>query len=169
MTVFIRPLTESDYVPLAQLGNNKKIQDNLRDAFPHPYTLDDAKQFIEHCASEHPTQTFAIVYNNQFVGIIGFLSKSDIYRKTAEIGYWIGEPFWGLGIASSALQLATQYGFNELELVRIQTGVMEHNTSSIRVLEKAGYSFECIFEKSILKNDLILDEYRFSKINPQYK
>jgi len=84
---------------------------------------------------------------------------------TAEIGYWIGEPYWSKGIATKAVRLITKYGFNKLELVRIYTGVFDYNKASQRVLEKAGFKLECIFEKSIFKNNQIYDEYRYGLIN----
>ena len=90
--------------------------------------------------------------------------QTDVYRLSAEIGYWIGEPYWGLGIATRAVELLTQYGFNQLGLVRIYSGVFDFNVPSRKVLEKAGFKLEGIFEKSIIKNGEIRDEYRYAKL-----
>ena len=90
------------------------------------------------------------------------VAQQDVYKKTAEIGYWIGEPFWNKGIATEAVKLITDYGLKELGLVRIHTGIFEYNTASMKVLEKCGYKRDGIFEKAVIKNGQIWDEYRFS-------
>lgn len=150
---------------LAELCNNKNIWNNLRDYLPFPYTEKDAAEYIEYCQSEEPQLTFAIEFNGDFVGSIGLVKQTDVYKLTAEIGYWIGEPYWGLGIATKAVRLITEYGFNHLGLVRIYTGIFDYNKASQRVLEKSGFKLECVFEKSIFKNDKICDEYRYALIN----
>ncbi len=164
----LRKLKDSDEHRLAALCNNKKIWDNLRDYIPYPYTDKDATAFIGFCKTENPQQTFAMEYNNEFVGCIGLVLQTDVYKLTAEIGYWIGEPFWGLGLATKAVNLLVDYGFNQLNLVRIYTGVFDFNKASQRVLEKAGFKLECIFEKSIVKNGVICNEYRYAKINSRF-
>ncbi len=160
--IILRPLYDSDANALAQLANNKKIWDNVRDFFPSPYGIDDANNFIKLTQKENPQMTFAIEYYKQFCGVIGLVGQSDVYKKTAEIGYWIGEPFWNKGIATVALKLVTDYGFNQLDFIRIHTGVFEYNIGSMKVLTTNGYSKDGIFKKSILKNGQIFDEHRFS-------
>lgn len=161
----LRPFKESDSKKLAELCNNRKIWDNLRDYIPFPYTEQNAKDFIELCNNENPQFTFAIEFNGGFVGSIGLVRQTDVYKLTAEIGYWIGEPYWRKGITTRAVRLISEYGFSNLGLVRIFTGIFDFNKGSQRVLEKAGFKLECIFEKSILKNDKIYDEYRYGLIN----
>ena len=165
--VMLRAFKTTDAKILAKLCNNKKICDNLRDYIPYPYTESNAREFIKYCQSEQPQITFAIEYNGEFAGSIGLIRQSDVYKLTAEIGYWLGEPFWGKGIATKAVNLLTEYGFTELGLIRIYTGVFDFNKPSQRVLEKAGFKLECIFEKSIIKNDKICDEYRYGLIKNQ--
>ncbi len=162
--IILRALTDEDAPALAQLANNKKIWDNVRDILPHPYGIDDAIFFVNLTKQENPQCSFAIEYENQFCGMVGLVPQQDVYRLTAEIGYWMGEPFWGKGIATKAVKLVTEYGFNALGFVRIHTGIFEHNIGSIKVLEKNGYKKECVFEKSIIKNGKILNEHRYSKI-----
>ena len=91
--------------------------------------------------------------------------QKDVYQKSAEIGYWIGEPFWGKGIATKAVELITKYGFDELNLNRIYTGVFEYNIVSMKVLEKNGFQKEGIFKNAVLKNDKVYDEHRFYKLS----
>ncbi len=162
----LREFKNSDAKKLAELCNNRKLWDNLRDYIPFPYSEKDALDYIEFCQSENPQQTFAMEYKGEFVGAIGLVKQSDVYKLTAEIGYWLGEPYWGQGIMTTATRLITEYGFNNLGLVRIYTGVFSFNKASQRVLEKAGFKLECIFEKSIFKNNKIYDEYRYSLIIP---
>jgi|SRR5678809_387253 RimJ/RimL family protein N-acetyltransferase len=162
--IILRPLNDNDSTELARLANNKKIWDNLRDLIPFPYTIDDAIFFINMVKEEKPLMTFAIEFDGHFCGVIGLVGQKDVYRKTAEIGYWIGEPFWNKGIATVAVKLITEYGFDQLDYLRIHTGVFEYNTGSIKVLEKNGYKMDGVFEKAIVKNSRIWNEYRFSKI-----
>jgi RimJ/RimL family protein N-acetyltransferase len=164
--VWLRVLKDTDKARIAELCNNKKVWDNLRDFMPNPYTVTDAENFIRLCKKEDPPTTFAIEYNGEFVGVIGLVVQSDIYRLTAEIGYWLGEPYWGKGIATHAVNLITEYGFDELRLVRIHTGVFDFNIASQKVLEKAGFKLEGVFEKSVVKNEKILNEFRYAKLNP---
>lgn len=112
---------------------------------------------------------FGIDYNGEYVGNISLVPGQDVYRKSAEIGYFIGEPYWNKGIATVAVDLITEYGFGVLGLVRIHTGVFDYNPSSQRVLEKCGFRKEGVFRKAILKEGKIRDEIRFAKINPAYE
>ena len=165
--IILRSLTDDDATALARLANNKKIFDNMRDALPHPYTLDDAIFFINLTKQENPQVSFAIEFKGAFCGMIGLIPQKDVYRLTAEIGYWLGEPFWGKGIITKAAAMVTEYGFNELGLIRIHTGIFEHNLASMKVLEKNGYKKECVFEKSVIKNGEILNEHRYAKLKDQ--
>ncbi|MBN2486448.1 MAG: GNAT family N-acetyltransferase [Bacteroidales bacterium] len=166
--VALRPPEYSDKFRLAELCNNKKIWDNVRDSIPFPYTISDAEYFIGLCRDENPPMTFIIEYHNEVAGVIGLVKQTDVYRLTAEIGYWVGEPFWGKKIATTAVKLITGYGFDKLMLVRIFTGVFEHNIASQRVLTKAGFKLEGIFENSVVKNGEVIDEYRYALINPLF-
>ncbi|WP_243349774.1 GNAT family N-acetyltransferase [Parabacteroides sp. FAFU027] len=165
--VSLRLFHLEDTQRLSELANNEKIASNLRDGFPHPYSMADAKKFISYCQFQQPTMNFAIEYQGEYVGNIGLVQGTDIYCKSAEVGYFIGESYWKKGIASQALSLITRYGFETLGLIRIYTGVFEYNQASMKVLEKCGFTREAIFRKSIWKNDQIWDEYRYALINPE--
>lgn len=163
--VRLRPFSPADAPHLAMLANNENVSRNLRDAFPHPYTVEDARKFIEKANSRDPVTVFAIEWNGEYVGNIGLAPGSDAYRMSAEIGYFIGEPFWNKGIATEAVNLIVEFGFKELGLVRIHTGVFEYNPASMRVLEKCGFERDGVFKKAVLKNGKIWDEVRYSKVN----
>jgi RimJ/RimL family protein N-acetyltransferase len=163
--ITLRPLRESDAPRLAMLANNEKIGRNLRDGFPYPYTVDDAMSFIQKFM-HHPS-FLAIEFMGEYVGNISLSPCENVYRKSAEIGYFIGEPYWNKGIMTVAVSLITHFGFKELGFARIHTGVYEYNPASQRVLEKCGYVKEGVFRKSIFKDDRLWDEVRFAKINPE--
>jgi len=160
--ISLRPLKMKDKEAIALLVNNKKLWDNLRDIVPHPYSLKDAEFYIGMMTADGAPPTFAIEYEGQFTGVIGLVPQSDVYKKTAEIGYWLGEPYWGKGMMSEAVNLITNYGLNELGFIRIHAGIFEYNIGSMKVLEKCGYQKDGIFKKSIFKNNKIWDEHRYS-------
>jgi len=167
-SIVLRGFRDSDVPQLTLLCNNRNIWDNLRDYIPYPYTEKDAVQFIGVCTSEAPQCTFAVEYNNILAGSIGLVLQKDVYRLSAETGYWIGEPFWGKGLATQAVQLIANYGFEELNLARIFTGVFGFNRASQRVLEKAGFLMEGISRNAVYKNGVLCDEYRYSKLNTSF-
>lgn len=163
--IILRPLQLADKSVLASLANNKNVSDKLRDYFPHPYSEQDAESFINLTKNESPQQSFGIVYNGQLCGVIGLIIQRDVYRLSGEVGYWIGEPFWGKGIATAAVQQITDYGFDKLNLTRVFAGVFEFNTASMRVLEKNGFENEAVFKQAVFKNGKIWNEHRYCKIN----
>ncbi len=160
--VKIRPFESADAGKLAELCNNKKIFDNLRDYIPYPYTLQDARDFINHCQVHDPPMNYAILHGDELCGAIGLVPQTDVYTGSAEIGYWLGEPYWGKGIMTRAVRLMVSYGFEKLDLRRIFTSVFAHNPASARVLEKAGFQFEGTGRKAVIKNGIVRDELRYA-------
>jgi RimJ/RimL family protein N-acetyltransferase len=154
----------TDIPSMARIANNEKITRNLRDGFPHPYTDDDAREFIDKCLALDPPAIFAIEYKGEYAGNIGLSPGTNVYRKSAEVGYFIGEEYWNRGIVTKALALITDYGFGQLDLVRIHTGVYEHNLASQRVLEKCGFVKEGVFRKAVYKKGEFLNEVRYAKL-----
>lgn len=157
----LRPLRMSDKDSMAKYANNYNIWKNVRDRFPHPYTIDDAITFLSHKENETPVTDFCIEFDQECIGVIGFILQTDVHRKSAEFGYWLGEPFWGKGIATTAAKRLAQYVFEQFDIVRLYAGVFEWNKASARVLEKAGFRFECVFEKAIFKDNRLSDEHRY--------
>ena len=135
----------------------------MRDIFPHPYTLTDAEKFIERIHAS--TTVFCIEYDKHCVGVIGCFPQADVYCKTAELGYWLAEPFWSKGIMSIAVQKLTSYIFDNFDIIRIYAGVFEWNPASMKVLEKCGFSFEGIAEKNVFKDGSLINEYRYALIS----
>jgi len=153
---------------LSTLANNKRVWDNLRDYMPFPYTLEDAQTFIEANKDLDPPLAFGIHFQNDFCGVIGINQMKDVYSHSAEIGYWLGEPFWGQGIMSEAVSLMIKHCFNELNIIRICTGVFDYNKASVKVLEKNGFEYEGSFKLGVQKNGKLVDELRYGLINPKH-
>ncbi|MBK6284773.1 MAG: GNAT family N-acetyltransferase [Draconibacterium sp.] len=162
--VTLREFTPDDKYRLVELANNPKISINLRDGFPNPYTISDAESFLEKYAKLDSSQILAIEYNGVYAGNIGLHKGMDVYRKSAELGYFLGEPFWNLGIMTKAVNLICDFGFKSMDIVRIHAGIFEYNPASMRVLEKCGFKREGIFEKSVIKNGAFFNEIRYAKI-----
>lgn len=164
----LRPWHPGDAEALAVYANNEKIARNLRDRFPHPYTLRDAKAFIQSCANVRPPLSCAIVVDRDAIGGIGISPGSDVERFSAEIGYWLGEPFWGRGITTEAVQLMSAYAFDSCRLLRLFAVPFADNLASTRVLEKAGYTREAILRSSAVKAGTVRDQALYALVNPQW-
>lgn len=164
MTAHIRPWKQTDFQNLVQFANNTNIWNNLRDYFPHPYTDNDARWWLTQVIDEHPSINFAIDVNGIAAGGIGVILNSDVYKKSAEVGYWLGQPFWGRGIATEAVKQITHYTFSTFDVVRIYAQVFETNKASMKVLEKNGYQLESIRKKAVYKNDVLMDDYVWVKL-----
>ena len=158
----IREWRPGDEESLVLHANNRNVSRNLRDAFPYPYTMADATRWIETAGAADPLTSFAIEVDGSAVGGIGIVLKDDVYRRSAEIGYWLGEEFWGRGIVTEALEIMTDYAFSTWDLCRISAGVFEWNPGSVRVLEKAGYQFEGRMRKAVTKDGETIDELVFA-------
>ncbi|MCW5517903.1 GNAT family N-acetyltransferase [Muriicola sp. Z0-33] len=158
----LRSFLKEDADALVKLCNNINIWRNIRDALPHPYQLSDAHNFIQLATSKTPQEIFAIDKKNELVGCIGIHPQDDVYRFSAEIGYWIGEPYWGQGLATAALQLIINYGFETLGMSKLYAGCFEFNKASQKVLVKAGFRREAILKKAVFKNDSFYDEIRYA-------
>lgn len=159
----LRPWRRGDELSLVKHANNQKIWMNVRDHFPYPYTLSDAERWIFHASASLKDTVFAIVVNGNAVGGIGLIAKADVYKKSMEIGYWLGEEFWGQGIITEAIGAITEYGFSHFDIVRIYADVFEWNIASARALEKNGYVFEARLKKAIYKNGKIGDVLMYAK------
>ncbi|MFH0735314.1 MAG: GNAT family protein [bacterium] len=159
----IRNYVLEDIHSLAENANNSKIWINLRDGFPHPYSIEDAEKFISVVNLLDPVTNYAIDVNKICVGAIGFEFGKNVFRKTAEVGYWLGEGYWGRGIMTKAVSLFTDFMFENFDIERIQASVFDWNIASAKVLEKAGFTFEARLKKHVLKNDMFGDELIYAR------
>ena len=156
--ITLRKWCDSDIESLAKYANNINIARFLTDAFPHPYSIEDANAYISIVKDENPTKCFVIDLNGEAIGSIGIFPQADVHRKNAEMGYWLAEEFWGRGIMPQAIRLIVDYGFMTFDITRIFARPYGHNLKSQRVLEKAGFILEVRFEKTLFKNGEFVDE-----------
>jgi ribosomal-protein-alanine N-acetyltransferase len=158
----VRSWRLGDADAIARHANNHKIWLNLRDAFPYPYTVQDAREFIKSVKDRTPETTFTIAVNGEAAGSVGFVLRHDVERVSAEIGYWLAEPFWGRGIATEALVAMTGYTIATHHLTRLYALPFAWNAASCRVLEKAGYILEARLRRSAIKNGVITDQLQYA-------
>lgn len=161
MQLILRPYQASDLENLVKYANNIKISKFLTNKFPFPYEKKDGEAFIQLALSHTPLQIKAIVVDNEVIGSIGVHQLADIYSKSAEIGYWIAEDFWGKGIVVRAVKEMLKYGFETFDIERIFARTSHVNLSSQQVLKKAGFVFEAELKGTIFKNDEYFDELIF--------
>ena len=167
--IFLRPWSETDASQLVLIANNKKIADNLRDGFPNPYSLEDAVRWLTFVIPDNnPTKFFAITIDSKLIGSIGIVSKSDIYRKNVEIGYFISEEYWGKGLATKAIKAITSYSFKNFDIVRAYAEPFSDNPGSRRALEKAGYKLEATLRNNVIKNGIIKDSCIYSLLKEDF-
>ena len=161
-TCTVRSWRTADAADLAQNANNRNVWINLRDAFPYPYQERDALAWIRSTEHEVPETNFAITVINEAIGAIGFRLGTDVDRRTAEIGYWIGEPFWGRGIGTEAVTRITEYAMTTHDLTRVWAMTFEWAGASARVLEKAGYALEGRLRRSAVKDGKVIDQLLYA-------
>ena len=166
MEVRLRAWTLEDAPALAKLINNKKVQDNLRDGLPFPYGEEDAKAFLSAMLASDPDQNlaFAIEADGKLIGSISATRCANIHFRTAELGYYLGEPYWGKGFATEAVRQICDYIYRNTDIIRIFAEPFAYNTASCRVLEKAGFQLEGLLRSNAVKNGRILDMKMYARI-----
>lgn len=165
----LRKWRPEDAANVARHANNEKIACNLRDAFPYPYTLQDAKFYVESCAASDETRQLfrAVAIGGEAVGSIGLVLGSDVYRKSAELGYWLSEDFWGKGIMTEAVRRICAEAFARFDIVRIYAEPYANNTGSRKVLEKAGFTLEGIMRNGVTKRGKVIDFCMYALLKPE--
>jgi len=165
----VRPWRMSDADAVVRHANNASVAKQLRDRFPHPYTRANAAAFLKSAVTSGDVSNLAIEVDGEAVGAIGYVRGSDVERYSAEIGYWLGEEFWGRGIVSEALALVSEHAFVTINLLRLFALPFADNVASIRVLEKAGYVREAILRSSSVKFGHPRDQALYARINPAWR
>jgi len=160
----IRPWRADDVTALARHADNRRVWANLRDRFPSPYTLDDADAWLRHCARIVPVTDFAIEVDGVAAGGIGVVLRTDVERVDTELGYWLGEPFWGRGVMSAAVTAFVPWVFDRFHVARVHANVFDFNAASARVLEKAGFTLEGRLRQSAFKDGRLIDQLVYARI-----
>lgn len=160
----LRSWRMEDAEALSALANNHKVWRNLGSGFPHPFSFEDAREWLTGRVREGADDAvaparnyFAVEWDGKVVGGLGFGRKEKICYKTLSLGYWLGEPFWGRGIMTAAVRHALPYAFALENVARVQAGIFGWNPASARVAEKAGFSFEGRLRNAVFKDGEITD------------
>lgn len=159
----VREWRHDDAPGLARQADDRRVWLGLRDAFPHPYGLEDGRAFVGMAGAMSPVSYFAIEVGGVVAGGIGYTPKTDVERISAEVGYWLGHAFWGRGLATAALLALTRHAFSaQPELRRLYALPFASNPASARVLEKAGYRLEARLRQSAIKDGRVLDQWMYA-------
>lgn len=162
----LRSWQAGDAPSIANYANNPKIAANLRDFFPSPYILKDAEEYVASCLNADESAGFqrVIEVDGEAAGNLSVSCGQDVYRKSAELGYWLAEPFWGNGIMTEAIRQVCEEAFRRYDIVRIYAEPFAWNKGSRRALEKAGFTLEGVLRNSVIKNGTVGDSCIYSKL-----
>ena len=164
----IRDFKNEDVEALLKYANNLAVSKFLRNSFPYPYTKYDAEKWIDFVLKNQNSLSFAIADEKELIGSISAIPYDDVHQFTAEVGFWIGEPFWGKGIVSEALKCFCNYLFSNYNFNRLTANVFEGNSASKRVLEKTGFVLEGTIRKSVFKQNKFFDQYIFGLLKENF-
>lgn len=169
MSFILRPWQLEDIASIVPHANDPAVAGNLRDVFPYPYTLSDAESYVQSCIDREGQGQLcrAVVVNGKAAGSIGVFQGSDVYRRSAELGYWLGRAYWRQGIMSAAVEAICREAFQALEIVRVYAEPFACNAGSRGVLEKAGFTLEGVLQKSVYKNGVLLDSCIYAKLREE--
>lgn len=160
----VRSWRAGDEPSLARHADNEQLWRNVRDHFPHPYTLADAQAWVAAASGAVPETQFAIEVDGEAAGGVGLFLQEDVARYSAELGYWLGEGYWGRGLMTAVVRGFTEHAFRMFELCRIYAIVFEWNPASRRVLEKAGYTLEGRLRRAAVKEGRVLDQFLYAVV-----
>lgn len=162
----VRPWRDQDRAALVRFANNRKVWRNLKDRFPHPYTEQHADAWLALSRSRPQETGWAIEVEGLAAGGVGLVPLADVHARSAHIGYWLGEPFWGRGIMTDVVRTVTEHAFRERGFLRLEAPVFAWNPASMRVLEKCGYVCEGVMRKSVFKDGEVIDSMLYAKVAP---
>jgi RimJ/RimL family protein N-acetyltransferase len=167
--VSLRPFSIDDMYALAHLANDVEIFNNVRDRFPFPYRREHAEAFIRNANKDPDELVMAITADAELAGSISLTRQTDIFRLTAELGYWVGRPFWGKGVATDAIKQMCALAFNTLGLIRVHATVADFNIGSQKALLKCGFVHEGTMRSGFIKNGIVGDELIFGLVKPDFQ
>lgn len=162
--VILRPWVLEDVPALVRNGNNRAVWRNLTDMFPSPYTEGDAKVWVAFANVPSRSTHFTIEVEGVSAGGIGIMACEGVARRTGHIGYWLGEPYWGRGIASVAVRAMVRFAAEHLEFARLEAPVFAWNPASMRVLEKSGFIREGVLARSVFKDGELIDSVMYARL-----
>ena len=160
----LRPWRAGDKADLLRHADNRRVWRNMTHTFPHPYTEADADLWLAIAANPGASIQLAIEVDGRAVGGVGAIAGEGVYANTAQFGYWLGEPFWGQGIATAAAgALVARIGSEGL-FARLEAQVFEWNPASMRVLEKCGFQREALLRCAATKDGMLIDTVLYARV-----
>lgn len=166
---YLRPWQPEDAPALAKHANNYNVAKNLRDGFPFPYTMRDARNWLDKAVENRSDMILAIEIDGEAAGGIGIFGGKDVYRYNGEIGYWLSEAHWGRGIMTDAVAALVDFAFQETKWLRLFATIFQNNYASMRILEKCGFKHEAIHKKTVMKEGKLLDEHLYALRKEQWE
>ncbi len=164
----IREFQQNDVEALVKYANNYAVSRFLRDAFPYPYTQEDAVQWINFITQNSFNLAYAIADEKELIGGIGAIPNQDVHRFTSEIGYWLAEPLWNKGIITKAVKTFCDYLFTNYNFNHLTASIYEGNDASIRVVQKVGFVLEGVLRKNVFKENRFLDQYVYGLLKEDF-
>ena len=158
----LRHWVPTDKPSLLAHANNHNIWRNLADVFPHPYTDADAEHWFRIANGAGRSINFAIEVGGVAVGGIGARAGEGIFVRTAQFGYWLGEPYWGRGIMTAAARAMLEHLKHDARFARLEAPVFEWNPASMRILEKIGFVREAVKRNSVTKDGQLIDSVLYT-------
>jgi RimJ/RimL family protein N-acetyltransferase len=162
----VRDWRDGDRESLVRNADNRRVWRNLKDRFPNPYTAADAEAWLALARTNPELAGWAIEVDGHAVGCIGLKPLADVYARSAHIGYWLGEPFWGRGIVTAALGAVSELALGQPGYLRLEAPVFAWNPASMRVLEKCGFVREGVMRKSVFKDGEVIDSVLYARVAP---
>ncbi len=149
-----------DAKAMARFAGDRRVAENTA-RIPHPFTVDDAEQFIAEVNTDAGEAIFVITREGEVIGACGVEPRAG----GAEIGYWLGVPFWGCGYATEAVRAVIDHAFGALGHKALHAGARVNNPASRRVLEKCGFQWTAVglYRIRAIKSSAPVDRFRLDR------
>lgn len=162
----LRPWRDGDIFSLAHHADDEAVSRCLRDGFPFPYTLDDARRWIRVGCRAIPGMALAVEADGEAVGGMHLRVAGGDWRRVGELAYWLGRAYWGRGIMTEAVGALCRHAFGVLQLPRVTAEVFVGNLASMRVLEKNRFVREGVLLRSAVKAGRLIDQALYARTAP---
>jgi len=160
----LRPWRIEDLDSLVHHANDERVAATVRDLFPSPYTRDDGERWLSHATGAGRQSSLAIEIDGDAVGGIGMIQGQDVHRICCEIGYWLGQAFWGRGVMTEAVTTYSEHLLRDRGFLRLEAPVFAINPASARVLEKSGYERESTQRRAAIKLGRVIDVWMYVRL-----
>jgi RimJ/RimL family protein N-acetyltransferase len=167
----LRVVVQADAESITKYARNPAVSRMTH--MPYPYKLEHAREFIRRYQRvRRKGKMYMFGIEQKETGkIIGGISLGNVNAKQhrAELGFWLGKPFWGQGIVSEAVAIMVEFGFKRLRLRRILAMVFHHNPASMKVLEKNGFVREGVLRQWMHQRGTLIDLHMFGILKEDYR